>query len=90
MASSPGVPLYLTDDGINAISALQNAHYLEIACFTLLVYDLLTTFGEENRYLPLVIMIPANVVFFGVDISPQVCALDGSTPHSSFQCLQSA
>ncbi|KAG1817159.1 uncharacterized protein BJ212DRAFT_1270482 [Suillus subaureus] len=32
------------------MSAFQSAHYLEIACFTLLVYDLLTTFGEEVEY----------------------------------------
>lgn len=32
------------------MSGIQSAHYLEIACFTLLVYDLLTTFGEEVEY----------------------------------------
>jgi hypothetical protein len=35
------------DDDIRALFAFQSAHYLEIACLTLLVYDLLTTFGEE-------------------------------------------
>src|SRR5437879_5002745 len=47
MASSPGTPFHLTGDGIETISAFQSAYYLEVACFTLLVYDLLTTFGEE-------------------------------------------
>ncbi|KAG2031809.1 hypothetical protein BDR03DRAFT_85818 [Suillus americanus] len=32
------------------MNAFQSAHYLEISCFTLLVYDLLTTFGEEVEY----------------------------------------
>lgn len=38
------------DDDIRALFAFQSAHYLEIACLTLLVYDLLTTFGEEVEY----------------------------------------
>ncbi|KAJ8583612.1 hypothetical protein M405DRAFT_775208 [Rhizopogon salebrosus TDB-379] len=39
-----------SDENISVLSAFQSAHYLEISCFTLLVYDLLTTFGEEVEY----------------------------------------
>ncbi|KAG1743050.1 hypothetical protein EDB19DRAFT_1633472 [Suillus lakei] len=50
MNSSAGIPFPLVDDDLHTLSAFQSAHYLEIACFTLLVYDLLTTFGEEVEY----------------------------------------
>ncbi|KAJ8583970.1 hypothetical protein M405DRAFT_827649 [Rhizopogon salebrosus TDB-379] len=51
MSSSPqaDAPFHLNDE-ISVLSAFQSAHYLEISCFTLLVYDLLTTFGEEVEY----------------------------------------
>ncbi|KIJ65229.1 hypothetical protein HYDPIDRAFT_111150 [Hydnomerulius pinastri MD-312] len=32
------------------LDALMSAHYLEIACFTLLVYDYAITFGQEVQY----------------------------------------
>jgi len=47
MSNSSGAPFHLTDGDINVVFAVQSAHYLEIACFTLMLYDLLTTFGEE-------------------------------------------
>jgi len=45
--SSPSSPFHLNGEYTSVISSLQSAHYLEIACFTLMLYDLLTTFGEE-------------------------------------------
>ncbi|KAG2144505.1 hypothetical protein DEU56DRAFT_732713 [Suillus clintonianus] len=50
MSSATGTPFILVDQDIRTMSGIQSAHYLEIACFTLLVYDLLTTFGEEVEY----------------------------------------
>ncbi|KAG2122702.1 hypothetical protein BD769DRAFT_1389583 [Suillus cothurnatus] len=49
MSDSSATTSLLMDD-MSTLSAFQSAHYLEIACFTLLVYDLLTTFGEEVEY----------------------------------------
>ncbi|KAG1845724.1 hypothetical protein DFJ58DRAFT_800644 [Suillus subalutaceus] len=46
MSNSSGTTFQLIDD----MNGFQSAHYLEISCFTLLVYDLLTTFGEEVEY----------------------------------------
>ncbi|KAG1837681.1 hypothetical protein C8R48DRAFT_622720 [Suillus tomentosus] len=50
MNNSTSAPFHLIDDNTSVLFAFQSAHYLEIACFTLLVYDLLTTFGEEVEY----------------------------------------
>lgn len=50
MNNSASAPFHLIDDNLSVLFAFQSAHYLEIACFTLLVYDLLTTFGEEVEY----------------------------------------
>jgi hypothetical protein len=48
MSTSTDTLFQPIDDAIiRALSAFQSAHYLEIACLTLLVYDLLITFGEE-------------------------------------------
>lgn len=47
MNGSLGAPFHLTEEDITVVSSFQSAHYLEIACFTLMLYDLLTTFGEE-------------------------------------------
>lgn len=50
-SNSTSTPFYLVQDyDMRTLFAFQSAHYLEIACFTLLVYDLLTTFGEEVEY----------------------------------------
>jgi hypothetical protein len=65
MSSSPqaDAPFHLNDD-ISVLSAFQSAHYLEISCFTLLVYDLLTTFGEEVRIISSLVGGPPDLNIF--------------------------
>ncbi|OJA19588.1 hypothetical protein AZE42_05659 [Rhizopogon vesiculosus] len=87
MASSPGTPLYLADDGamITAISAFQSAHYLEMACFTLLVYDLLTTFGEEVDYFWSGPWSVSRVLFFLNRYLPLVIMMCTRWIHAAFE-----
>jgi hypothetical protein len=57
-----------SDENISLLYAFQSAHYLEISCFTLLVYDLLTTFGEEVRSISSLVDGPPDLNIFASQV----------------------
>ncbi|KAF9219925.1 hypothetical protein BS17DRAFT_760100 [Gyrodon lividus] len=63
------INLQIPGDLLPQLNALISAHYLEIACFTILVYDYVVTLGQEVEYFWTGSWTPSRILFLLVSIS---------------------